>query len=296
MATIQQVISIAAPSIKAASSASGKLNTGNVQRLIGYATKSSARPMRAKATENRHYAFSAMKAGKAASLTPQSALAPKRKRDIERAKQARKEYNALKRRVGNFLRKQESSGISSYYQMQAQQLTQQLREVLAETDISGVKWAKQIRQHITPLKSQLAYAQQLAKRAKAPTKKAMLEQMRLASSGAPSTLGQYGQAKVKMFWSATIDLWQGQEDRVSAVVKGLGAADLQDAYLYVMENQGEALRELYEDMRQDGLLEEILSTEAASYYDDGGGADDTPGYPSWMYAVTAASRPDELMA
>ena len=69
-------------------------------------------------------------------------------------------------------------------------------------------------------------------------------EMNLASSGDDETmLGQYGLAKVKIFYKATEDMWLGMplHKRNEAIMQKLGVNSLEEAMKIVLATQGEAL-------------------------------------------------------
>lgn len=82
------------------------------------------------------------------------------------------------------------------------------------------------------------------------------QQMGLASQGRKSSLGKYGQQKVKIFYSATQRIWQGApaSQRNDLIMAELGASSLGEAFEMVMRRNKEAL-----DMAK-GLYEPIADT------------------------------------
>lgn len=71
----------------------------------------------------------------------------------------------------------------------------------------------------------------------------MAQQMSLAQRGQPSTLGDYGRAKVKIFYRATQRYWQGKgPNRNENILKALGVQTLDEAMAIVMAGNGDALK------------------------------------------------------
>lgn len=70
----------------------------------------------------------------------------------------------------------------------------------------------------------------------------MSQQMSLAERGQPSALGNYGRAKVKIFYRATQRYWQGKgPNRNENILKALGVQTLDEAMTIVMAGNVDAL-------------------------------------------------------
>lgn len=69
------------------------------------------------------------------------------------------------------------------------------------------------------------------------------QQIGLASNGKRSSLGQYGTAKVKIFYRATQRYWEGlpAAQRNQAIMARMGVSSLSEAFERIMSDNGEAL-------------------------------------------------------
>lgn len=71
----------------------------------------------------------------------------------------------------------------------------------------------------------------------------MQQQMSLAQRGQPSTLGDYGRAKVKIFYRATQRYWEGKgPNRNENILKALNVKTLDEAMSIVLAGNSEALQ------------------------------------------------------
>ncbi len=71
----------------------------------------------------------------------------------------------------------------------------------------------------------------------------MQQQMSLAQRGQPSTLGEYGRAKVKIFYRATQRYWEGKgPNRNENILKALNVKTLDEAMSIVLAGNSEALQ------------------------------------------------------
>lgn len=71
----------------------------------------------------------------------------------------------------------------------------------------------------------------------------MQQQMSLAQRGQPSTLGEYGRAKVKIFYRATQRYWDGKgPNRNENILKALNVKTLDEAMSIVLAGNSEALQ------------------------------------------------------
>ena len=67
--------------------------------------------------------------------------------------------------------------------------------------------------------------------------------MSLAQRGQPSTLGDYGRAKVKIFYRATQRYWEGKgPNRNENILKALNVKTLDEAMSIVLAGNSEALQ------------------------------------------------------
>lgn len=102
------------------------------------------------------------------------------------------------------------------------------------------------------------------------------QEMRIASKGAPSALGEFGREKVKIFWRYTQNIWQRPDvppdKRLDAVMKAYGATSLSELFETIMERNKKAL-EYAQNMK-------MHIGELVDYTDVDGGS------PIWLIAVT----------
>lgn len=102
------------------------------------------------------------------------------------------------------------------------------------------------------------------------------QEMRIASKGAPSALGEFGREKVKIFWRYTQNIWQRPDvppdKRLNAVMKAYGATSLSELFETIMERNKKALEYAQNMKMHIGELEDYTDVEGGS--------------PIWLIAVT----------
>jgi hypothetical protein len=102
------------------------------------------------------------------------------------------------------------------------------------------------------------------------------QEMRIASKGSPSALGELGREKVKIFWRFTQNIWQRPDvppdKRLEAVMKAYGATSLSELFENIMERNKKALEYAQNMKMHIGELEDYTDVEGGS--------------PIWLIAVT----------
>lgn len=102
------------------------------------------------------------------------------------------------------------------------------------------------------------------------------QEMRIASNGNPSALGEFGREKVKIFWRYTQNIWQRpdvpSDKRLEAVMKAYGATSLSELFETIMERNKKALEYAQNMKMHIGELEDYTDVEGGS--------------PIWLIAVT----------
>lgn len=102
------------------------------------------------------------------------------------------------------------------------------------------------------------------------------QEMRIASNGNPSALGEFGREKVKIFWRYTQNIWQRPDvppdKRLDAVMKAYGATSLSELFETIMERNKKALEYVQTMKMHIGELEDYTDVEGGS--------------PIWLIAVT----------
>lgn len=102
------------------------------------------------------------------------------------------------------------------------------------------------------------------------------QEMRIASKGIPSALGEFGREKVKIFWRYTQNIWQRPDvppdKRLDAVMKAYGATSLSELFETIMERNKKALEYAQNMKMHIGELEDYTNVEGGS--------------PIWLIAVT----------
>lgn len=102
------------------------------------------------------------------------------------------------------------------------------------------------------------------------------QEMRIASNGNPSALGEFGREKVKIFWRYTQNIWQRPDvppdKRLEAVMKAYGATSLSELFETIMERNKKALEYAQNMKIHIGELEDYTDVEGGS--------------PIWLIAVT----------
>lgn len=102
------------------------------------------------------------------------------------------------------------------------------------------------------------------------------QEMRIASKGGPSSLGEFGREKVKIFWRYTQNIWQRPDvppdKRLEAVMKAYGATSLSELFETIMERNEKALEYVRNMKMHTGELEDNIDVDGGS--------------PIWLIAVT----------
>lgn len=101
------------------------------------------------------------------------------------------------------------------------------------------------------------------------------QEMRIASKGGPSALGEFGREKVKIFWRYTQNIWQRPDvpadKRLEAVMKAYGATSLSELFETIMERNKKALEYAQSMKMHLGELEDYTDVDGGS--------------PIWLIAV-----------
>lgn len=102
------------------------------------------------------------------------------------------------------------------------------------------------------------------------------EEMRMASKGMPSALGELGREKVKIFWRYTQNIWQKSNvppnKRLEAVMKAYDADSLSELFDTIMERNEKALQYAERMKTHTGELEDYTDVDGGS--------------PIWLLAVS----------
>ena len=102
------------------------------------------------------------------------------------------------------------------------------------------------------------------------------QEMRMASKGMPSALGEMGREKVKIFWRYTQNVWQKPgvpaDERLEAVMEAYGATSLSELFDTIMQRNEEALRYAERMKTHTGDLEDYTDVDGGS--------------PVWLVAVS----------
>lgn len=102
------------------------------------------------------------------------------------------------------------------------------------------------------------------------------QEMRIASKGGPSALGEFGREKVKIFWRYTQNIWQRPDvppdKRLDTVMKAYGATSLSELFETIMERNKKVLEYVQTMKMHIGELEDYTDVEGGS--------------PVWLIAVT----------
>lgn len=102
------------------------------------------------------------------------------------------------------------------------------------------------------------------------------QEMRIASKGGVSALGEFGREKVKIFWRYTQNIWQRPDvppdKRLDAVMKAYGATSLNELFETIMERNKKVLEYAQNMKMHIGELEDYTDVEGGS--------------PIWLIAVT----------
>lgn len=101
-------------------------------------------------------------------------------------------------------------------------------------------------------------------------------EMRMASKGMPSALGDLGREKVKVFWRCTQNIWQKPNvppnKRLETVMEAYGATSLSELFETIMERNEKALEYARNMKAHIGELEDYTDVDGGS--------------PIWLIAVT----------
>lgn len=102
------------------------------------------------------------------------------------------------------------------------------------------------------------------------------EEMRAASKGMPSALGELGREKVKIFWRYTQNIWQKSNvppnKRLEAIMKAYDANSLSELFDTIMERNAKALQYAERMKTHTGELEDYTDVDGGS--------------PIWLLAVS----------
>ena len=102
------------------------------------------------------------------------------------------------------------------------------------------------------------------------------EEMRMASKGMPSALGELGREKVKIFWRYTQNIWQKSNvppnKRLEAIMKAYDADSLSELFDTIMERNEKALQYAERMKTHTGELEVSMDVDGGS--------------PIWLLAVS----------
>lgn len=101
-------------------------------------------------------------------------------------------------------------------------------------------------------------------------------EMRMASRGMPSALGELGREKVKIFWRYTQNIWQrpdiAPDKRLEAIMRAYNAGSLSTLFDTVMKRNEKVLRYAESMKAHVGDLEDYTDTDGGS--------------PIWLVAVS----------
>lgn len=101
-------------------------------------------------------------------------------------------------------------------------------------------------------------------------------EMRMASKGLPSALGELGREKVKIFWRYTQNIWQKPnippDKRLEAVMKAYDADSLSELFDTIMKRNEKVLQYAKSMKAHTGELEDYMDTDGGS--------------PIWLVAVS----------
>lgn len=102
------------------------------------------------------------------------------------------------------------------------------------------------------------------------------QEMRIASKGGPSALGEFGREQVKIFWRYTQNIWQRPDvppdKRLEAVMQAYGATSLSELFETIMQRNEKVLEYMRNMKMHLGELEDYTDVEGGS--------------PIWLIAVT----------
>lgn len=102
------------------------------------------------------------------------------------------------------------------------------------------------------------------------------QEMRMASKGVPSALGDLGREKVKIFWRYTQNVWQRpnipSENRLEVIMKAYGANSLSELFDTIMQRNAKVLEYVKNMKMHTGDLEDYTDVDGGS--------------PIWLVAVS----------
>lgn len=102
------------------------------------------------------------------------------------------------------------------------------------------------------------------------------QEMRMASKGVPSALGDFGREKVKIFWRYTQNIWQRpdvpSEKRLEVIMKAYGANSLSELFDTIMQRNEKVLEYVKNIKMHTGDLEDYMDVDGGS--------------PIWLVAVS----------
>ena len=102
------------------------------------------------------------------------------------------------------------------------------------------------------------------------------QEMRMASKGVPSALGDFGREKVKIFWRYTQNIWQRPdvppEKRLEVIMKAYGANSLSELFDTIMQRNEKVLEYVKNIKMHTGDLEDYMDVDGGS--------------PIWLVAVS----------
>lgn len=102
------------------------------------------------------------------------------------------------------------------------------------------------------------------------------QEMRMASKGMPSALGEMGREKIKIFWRYTQNVWQKPgipaDKRLEAIMEAYGANSLSELFDIIMQRNEKALRYAERMKTHTGELEDYTDVDGGS--------------PVWLVAVS----------
>lgn len=102
------------------------------------------------------------------------------------------------------------------------------------------------------------------------------QEMRMASKGVPSALGDLGREKVKIFWRYTQNIWQRPdvppEKRLETIMEAYGANSLSELFDIIMSRNEKVLQYAKNMKAHMGDLEDYTDTDGGS--------------PIWLIAVS----------
>ncbi len=102
------------------------------------------------------------------------------------------------------------------------------------------------------------------------------QEMRMASKGVPSALGDLGREKVKIFWRYTQNIWQRPdvppEKRLEVIMKAYGANSLSELFDTIMQRNEKVLEYVKNIKMHTGDLEDYMDVDGGS--------------PIWLVAVS----------